>query len=198
MEMILDKLQSSYSLSDRDRACLKFSLTGLFYDLSKILIFFLFFLYMGKTTVFLFDMTLLILLRGNQGGLHLKHYATCFLFSLGVLIFSIYLMPGLLVVPKPAMLVALMVCMLINYCIGPVRNPKCHIEDNSFFARIQANIFMIVFIYAVILYLFPVNYLLTTGFWIIIFHSIQLAIAKSLQYTKERSFYYEKKSSQNA
>jgi len=198
MEMILDKLQASYSLSDQDRAYLKFSLTGLFYDLSKILIFFLFFLYMGKTTVFLFDMTLLILLRGNQGGLHLKHYATCFLFSLGVLIFSIYLMPGLLVVPKPAMLVALMICMLVNYCIGPVRNPKCHIEDNSFFARIQANIFMIVFIYSVILYLCPVNYLLTTGFWIIIFHSIQLAIAKSLQYTKERSFYYEKKSSQNA
>lgn len=198
MEMILDKLQASYSLSDQDRAYLKFSLTGLFYDLSKILIFFLFFLYMGKTTVFLFDMTLLILLRGNQGGLHLKHYATCFLFSLGVLIFSIYLMPGLLVLPKPAMLVALMICMLINYCIGPVRNPKCHIEDNSFFARIQANIFMIVFIYSVILYLCPVNYLLTTGFWIIIFHSIQLAIAKSLQYTKERSFYYEKKSSQNA
>lgn len=198
MEMILDKLQTSYSLSDRDRAYLKFSLKGLFYDISKIMIFFLFFLYMGKTAVFLWDMAILILLRGNQGGLHLKHYTTCFLFSFGVLISSIYLMPGLLVISKPVMLVFLMICMLVNYYIGPVRNPKCRIEDNSFFARIQANVFLIVFIYAIILYLFPVNYLLTTGFWIIIFHSIQLAIAKSLQYTKERSFYYEKKSSQNA
>lgn len=198
MEMILDKLQTSYSLSDRDRAYLKFSLKGLFYDISKIMIFFFFFLYMGKTAAFLWDMALLLLLRGNQGGLHLKHYTTCFLFSLSVLVSSIYFMPGLLEVSKPVMLVALMVCMLVNYYIGPVRNPKCRIEDKGLFARVQVNVFMIVFIYAVILYLFPVNYLLTTGFWIIIFHSIQLAIAKSLQYTKERSFHYEKKSTQNA
>lgn len=196
MEMILDKLQTNYSLSDRDMAYLKFSLKALAYDISKIVILFLFFFAMDKAVVFCFDVALLFLLRGNQGGLHLKHYSTCFLFSFGVLLFSIYLMPALLMLPKPVMLIALMCCMLLNYKIGPIRSEQCHIKDNSFFKRLQANTFLVVFVYLIVLYLLPESYLLTTGFWIIISHSIQLAIAKSLQYIRERRLYYEKTVSQ--
>lgn len=195
MEMILDKIQSTYSLSERDRIYLKFSLTALLYDISKIAVFLLFFSFMGKTGVFLFDMLLLILLRGNQGGLHLKHYTTCLLFSFGTLLAAIYLMPSLLVLPKPVMLFSLLLCIMINYYIGPIRSEQCRMEDTGFFKYLQLNAFLVVFVYLVVLYLFPENYLLTTGFWIIVFHSLQLAIAKSLKYTKERRLHHEKQAS---
>jgi accessory gene regulator B len=189
VEMILDKLQTAYTLSERDRAYLKFSLTALFYDLSKMIILFFFFAFMGKTSAFLLDITLLILLRSNQGGLHLKHYFSCFLLSFLLLTVCIFFMP---ILPKPCMLIALTACVIINYRIGPLRNPKCHIENTDFFKTVQRNTFLIVFAYTVILYLCPVSPLLTTGFWIIVFHSIQLVAAKCLQHKKERSVAYEK------
>lgn len=195
MEMILDKLQSTYSLSERDRVYLKFSLTALLYDISKIVIFLVFFSFMGKTAVFLFDMLLLVLLRSNQGGLHLKHYTTCLLFSFGTLLAAIYLMPSLLVLPKPVMLSALLLCIMADYYIGPIRSEQCRMEDTSFFKRLQFNAFLVVFIYLIALYLFPVNYLLITGFWVIIFHSLQLAMAKSLKYMKERRLLHENQTS---
>ena len=193
--MILDKIQSAYSLSERDMVYLKFSFTALLYDISKIVLFLVFFSFMGKTSVFLFDMLLLILLRSNQGGLHLKHYMTCLLFSFGTLLGAIYLMPSLLVLPKPVMLFSLLLCIMADYFIGPIRSEQCRMEDTSFFKYLQFNAFVVVFVYLVVLYLFPVNYLLTTGFWIIVFHSLQLAMAKSLKYMKERRLLHESKTS---
>ncbi len=193
--MILDKIQSAYSLSERDRIYLKFSFTALFYDISKIALFLVFFAFMGKTTVFLFDMLLLVLLRGNQGGLHLKHYTTCLLFSFGTFLAAIYLMPSLLIIPKPIMLFVLLLCIMVNYCIGPIRSEQCQMKDTSFFKYLQFNTFLVIFIYLIVLYLFPPNYLLTTGFWIIIFHSLQLAVAKGLKYMKERRLLHENQTS---
>lgn len=193
--MIMDKIQSAYSLSERDMIYLKFSFTALLYDISKIVLFLVFFSFMGKTTVFLFDMLLLVLLRSNQGGLHLKHYTTCLLFSFGTLLGAIYLMPSLLVLPKPVMLFSLLLCIMADYFIGPIRSEQCRMEDTSFFKYLQLNAFLVVFVYLVVLYLFPVNYLLTTGFWIIVFHSLQLAMAKSLKYAKERRILHESQTS---
>ena len=77
-----------YQLDKRDMDFLKFAYKALFYDCSKMLIMFLFALATHRGTACLLDLFLLAGLRSNHGGIHLKHYWSCFALSFAVLIFS--------------------------------------------------------------------------------------------------------------
>lgn len=182
MDTIFRKIQTNCSLTDRDVKYLKFTLAALFYDISKMLILFLFFYAIDKTAVFLFDMALLILLRCNHGGLHTKHYLSCFLLSFGVLLFAVF-MPQL---PEPIALSVLTGCMLINYRIGPIRSAQCRVKDESIFQRNQVQTFLIVFLFLIVMYLFPNSPLMISGFWIIVAQSAQLIIAKCIQNQRQK------------
>lgn len=65
-------------------------------------------------------------------------------------------------------------------------------KDTSIFKKNQIASFAIVFIYLTALYLFPVSYTLTTGFWTISMYSAQLIVAKYMQYFIERRTTNEK------
>lgn len=186
MDVILQKIQTQYSLSDKDIRYLKFTITGLFYDISKMLLLFLFFWAIDEAVAFCFDLTLLILLRGNQGGLHTKHYFTCFLMSFGFLAFAICLMPMFPIPPKPIILTILTLCILINYFIGPIRSEQCHVKDTGIFKKNQINTFFVVFAFCILYYILPSSHLMNTGFWIIVAQSVQLMIAKYIQYQKRK------------
>lgn len=187
MDMLLQKIQTNYSLTDKDIKYLKFTLTGLFYDISKMVLLFLFFFAIDETAAFFLDLALLLLLRGNHGGLHTKHYFSCFLMSFFFLAFAICIMPAAFpVIPKPIILIALAFCILVNYLIGPVRSEQCHVKDLGIFKRNQINTFMVVFIFMIVSYALPTSHLMTTGFWIIVAQSVQLIIAKCMQQHKRK------------
>lgn len=178
MDTIFRKMQTNYSLTDRDIKYLKFSFTALLYDISKMLILFLFFFAIGETAAFLLDMALLILLRCNHGGLHTKHYLSCFLLSFSILLFAICIMPAL---PKSVVTAVLSLCILINYLVGPIRSKQCQVQDDRIFHRNQRNTFLIVFIFLIATCLLPSSHLMISGFWVIVAQSAQLIIAKYLQ-----------------
>lgn len=186
MDTFFRKLQANYSLTDRDIKYLKFTFTALLYDISKMVLLFLFFFMIDETAAFLLCMTLLILLRGNHGGLHTKHYFSCFLLSFFFLVFSICIMPAILEVPKPLMLLGLTLCIVINYYVGPVRSEQCHVKDPGIFKRNQIHTFIIVFAFLILSYLLPSSHLMTCGFWIIVAQSVQLIIAKCIQKYKRK------------
>lgn len=186
MDAIFHKIQINYALTDRDMKYLKFTLTALLYDISKMLILFLFFFAIGETAAFLLDMTLLILLRCNHGGLHTKHYFSCFLLSFSVLLFSICLMPALLTPSKPTILMVLTLCMIVNYLTGPIRSKQCQVKDVDIFKRNQIHTFVIVFFFLVAAYLLPSSRLMLSGFWVIVAQSVQLIIAKLSQNHKQK------------
>ncbi len=190
MEKLIKKIDMGYQLDKRDMDFLKFAYKALFYDCSKMLIMFLFALATHRGTACLLDLFLLAGLRSNHGGIHLKHYWSCFALSFAVLIFS-FTMPTLVTVQKPAMLAALLFCMLINYLIGPLRSRQCHVKDISIFKKNQIRTFAIVFAYLISLYLLPASYTLATGFWTIITHSAQLIIARCVQHFTERRNFNE-------
>ena len=89
-------------------------------------------------------------------------------------------------VQKPVTLAALLICMLVNYLVGPLRSKQCHVKDTGIFKKNQIMTFVIIFIYLICLYLLPSSYTLATGFWIIIAHSAQLIVAKCMYYFTER------------
>lgn len=185
METLIRKIDMGYQLDKRDVNFLKFAYKALFYDCSKMLILFLFALATHRGAACLLDLFLLAGLRSNHGGIHLKHYWSCFAMSFAVLIFS-FAMPMLVTLQKPAMLAALLLCMFINYLIGPLRSKQCHVKDTSIFKKNQIRTFAIVLIYLISLYLLPASYTLVTGFWIIITHSAQLIVAKCIKNFTER------------
>lgn len=185
METLIKKIDMGYELNKKDVDFLKFAYKALFYDLSKMLILFLFSLALHRGTACLLDLFLLAALRSNHGGIHLKHYWSCFAMSFMVLVFS-FAMPKFVTLQKPAMLAALLICMLINYLVGPLRSKQCHVTDTSIFKKNQVRTFAIVFLYLICFYLLPASYTLTTGFWIITAHSAQLIVAKCIQQFTER------------
>lgn len=186
MEAFLQKVQKDYSLTDKDIKYLKFTFTALLYDISKMVLLFVFFFLIDKTAAFLLCMSLLVLLRGNHGGLHTKHYFSCLLLSFFFLVFSICIMPAIWEVPKPVVLVGLTLCILIHYQIGPVRSEQCHVKDPGIFNRNQFHTFIIIFAFLILSYLLPSSELMTCGFWIIVAQSVQLVIAKYIQQYKRK------------
>lgn len=64
---------------------------GLFYDASKIVIFFLLFSLFNMTTYFWYSLLYLILFRSSSGGIHCNSYLGCLTISLLVLSISIIL-----------------------------------------------------------------------------------------------------------
>lgn len=179
MEAALDKIQIEYNLSDRQRKLLQFSFIGLIYDITKFVLLFIFFACIHQITAFIFNIFLLMVLRTNQGGLHLKHYTTCFIFSFLYLFLSICVLPMLIPeVPQPLGLCIIFLCILINYIAGPQKNIKIYTElknpENILKSKIKTS--LICTIYMIVFFIFSNNILIQQGMWMIVLHTMQIVI----------------------
>ena len=85
MQSLIDELKDEYGYSSYDIAMVKYVLTSIFYEFSKLIIFGIFFGFLGYFKSFLVSLILLLFLRINIGGIHCKHYITCFLLTFVVL-----------------------------------------------------------------------------------------------------------------
>lgn len=183
MDYILNKVQTEYGYTDYQIKLIKFSLTGIFYDLSKTLIFMIYFYATGKFTEFIFAAVPLILLRTRNGGIHLKKYWSCFLFSLAYFYTVINILPALVTIHPLTVYPVLLVCAVMDYMIGPTLQNRPALAENIIKkAKIQS--FQLVFIVAVLFFIFPNVPYLIVSFWTVVLNTVQLAIAKLLKEVK--------------
>lgn len=178
MEAALNRIQAEYNLSEREKRLLQFSFLGILYDLSKFIMFFIFFACIHQIPAFLFNVSLLILLRTNQGGLHLKHYISCFVFSFMYLFMAICVMPTIISISQTVGLCILFICILINYAAGPQKNKKIYsqLKDPKIVRKSRFHSFIICFIYLILFFIFSNTLYMQQGLWIIVFHTIQIVI----------------------
>lgn len=177
MEAALDRIQFKYSLTDRQRKLLQFSFIGIIYDSTKFLMLFIFFACIEQVPAYIFCSLLLILLRSNQGGLHLKHYTSCFVLSFFYLFSAIAIFPDIFTdIPQSVGLIILFICMLINYSAGPQKNKKIYsyLKDPSAVKKSKLNSFIICILYMLTYFIFSDIPLFQQGFWIIVLHTIQI------------------------
>lgn len=177
MEAALDRIQFKYGLTNRERKLLQFSFVGIIYDSTKFLMLFIFFACIEQVPAYIFSSFLLILLRSNQGGLHLKHYTSCFVLSFLYLFFSIAILPNIFTnISGSIGLSILFICMLVNHLIGPQKNKKIYsyLKNPSAVKKSKINSFIICFVYMVIFFIFPDVQLVQQGLWIIVLHTIQI------------------------
>lgn len=186
MDYILNKVQKEYGYSDYEIKLIKFSITGIFYDLSKTLVFMVFFCATGQLAEFIFAAIPLILLRTKTGGIHLKKYWSCFLFSLAYFVMVINVLPSLITVHPLAVYPILLICAVVDYVLGPTTLSKRPAPSESLVKKAKIQSFQVVFIVAVMFFIFPDIPYLTVSFWTVVLHSVQLAIAKLIKEVKYR------------
>lgn len=188
MEYLMNKVQTTYGYSDYQIKLIRFSLTGILYDVSKTLLFALYFYATGKFVEFLFAIVPLILLRTKTGGLHFRKYITCLLVSFVYLYTVINILPALVTVHPLAIYPILLVCAILDYLIGPTSLKDRPAAAERIVKKAKIQNFQVVFLVAVLFFIFSSNPYLIVSFWTVIFHTVQLAIAKLCKEVK----YHEK------
>ena len=185
MSTLSSKIQEMYGYTDYEMAIIKYSVTALFSELSKIIILGIAYAIIGKFNLFVVSCILLILLRINGGGYHCRHYVTCLLLTAIVSFAAIILLPQINIPNYSIVLVALTICLFITYYVGPVPSPFRPEPDSLLIKRCNNKSFLIIFFFIIIVSIFNSNIIirpyLIVGFWTIILHTLQLIIAKILK-----------------
>ena len=185
MSELIKELQIEYGYSDYDIAKVKYVLASIFSEFSKLLIFGLFFGILGYFYPFFISIILLLFLRINIGGLHCKHYFSCLLLTSVVLFSSIIFLPNLFPLPTTYIMFFSIICMVINYYIGPVASPFRPTPDSVLIKSCRNIGFFIIFTFILFVSIFQntdfLDPYIQVGFWTIVLHTIQLIIAKVLR-----------------
>lgn len=185
MDALLSKIQQMYGYSDYEIAVIKYSITALFSELSKIIILCVFYTIIGKINLFIVFSIILIFLRLNGGGYHCKHYTTCLLLTAIISTSAIVFLPLIHIQNYTYVLLALTICLFINYLVGPVPSPFRPKPNSLLIKKCNNKSFITIFVFIIIVSIFNSNSMiqpyLNVGFWTIILHTLQLIIAKILK-----------------
>lgn len=144
-------------------------------ETSKLLILAL--LFHRKIEIFAFSVLVLLFLRTTTGGLHCKKYWSCFLVSFGYLFLCIDILP-ILELPKSVQMIVLLICSVVTYYIGPVVSKTRPQPTSQKRQRLKLQAFVVIFGYLIVLYILPESSYITSGFWIVVLHAIQLSFAE--------------------
>lgn len=188
MKTIALTLQKHYNFSNYQMKQLEYLFASILSELSKFLI--LGILFHSKWQIYLVCIAVMMLVRGVSGGLHCKTYLACLSLSSIYLFLAIYILP-MITVSKTVMLIALLLCCLITYYIGPVTSVYRPVPSPESRAKSKTQVFVIIFFYLILTYLLPESIYITSGFWIIILHTMQLMAAyfmKGVDFMKGLNF----------
>lgn len=188
MNYLMSRVQNEYDFTDYQIRLIRFTLTAILYDVSKVFIFIIYFYFTGNLIEFLFAVVPLILLRTRTGGIHMHKYWSCLLFSFIYLFTAINLLPNLIHVHPLMIYLILLLCAVIDYCIGPTSLKKKTSECKDFVKKSKIQSFQVVFWIAVLFFIFPENQYLIVSFWTVVLHTLQLSITKLIREVK----YHEK------
>lgn len=164
------------SLSDYEKSIINFYVRGTLSDLSKTILLFLIFYGLGFHRELLCSVFFLLLFRVFSGGIHCSTYLSCFLLSLVILSSGVYLGVNLFI-PKNVMLFLGLMCGIITVLFSPVLSssrPKLSTKE-KLIAKAKLGIIIAGFLISIAL--LDINSYSNIGFWLLIIHTAQLAVA---------------------
>lgn len=155
----------------------KYLFQCIFSEVSKICLFAIIFTRLYVFKEYVFALILLILLRTNGGGLHFKHYASCFLMSFVVFASSIFLGKTIFF-PQILSCIILLGSMTVAYQCVPVVSSNRPPASDNLIKKSKRNTLIILILYFLLICIVPMNQYFNIGIWIIIIHICQLLLAK--------------------
>ena len=185
MDALMNKIRNTYDFTEYELKIIRYVITALFYDLSKLILLAGMFYYFGFFPHFLCALIPFFLLRSKNGGIHTKSYWTCLLLTVLVFVPTVMILP--VAAPlTPILRIGLMIpCAIIEYQLGPLLSHREVMLDEKGINRNRIASFQVVLIVAILLFLFPECSYLLASFWMVIIHAIQLAITKAYKEVKE-------------
>lgn len=173
----LNKIQISCQFTDREIARMDYTLRVVFYDLSKLLFFTIFYLFLGKFQEYIVCLLALLPLRWLSGGMHLKSFWTCFLFSF--CFFNLIIL-GLASCSLPLYweIALLILCNFFLYGIGPVTSAKRKVMKKKQYDCMRMFSSAILLLYTILYFVLENVPHRTIVFWSIILQIIQLFCAR--------------------
>ncbi|MCM1158865.1 MAG: accessory gene regulator B family protein [Bacteroidales bacterium] len=174
-------LKVNLGYSTEEIELIQYGLSAMLMEFSKFIFLFILFTLIGKPLEYLFGIFILLLLRTNTGGLHFSTYLGCLMFSTFILYSGCVYLPAAVPVSDIDMLLLLLGCITITYLIGPVVSKTRPLPDTLQAKVSRIKTFKVIFIYFIIVFLFPESIFIRIGFWIIMLQSAQLVIAYVLR-----------------
>lgn len=179
---MLQKIQEKYNYTDYQMRVLKFVFTVLIGELGKIIVIGL--LFLKCYPLYLCCVLLLGTLRPSTGGIHCRTYLGCLIASAGYFALCIYTLPYI-----PVSLIVrislLILCMIINYIIGPVVSKSHKPLSEKAIKHSLIRSFAVVSCFTIFTLINPYHDFAIAGFWIVILNTLQLMIAKILRKEKK-------------
>lgn len=179
MEKIFQQKILSLGYTDYESRVMIYAVKAILYEVSKFIILAIFFALQNKLLHFLVAAACLMAVRTRSGGIHLKHYISCFLMTFFAFYVSILLLPAFLHPSKYGMTAVLVLCMALTYQSGPVLSVSRPKPDGIRIKALKQETAVVIGIFAILVVLIGENSYLESGFWIILFQSVQLLIAKA-------------------
>lgn len=180
MKILSDYMTNEMSLNPSEQKYIIFKFKCIIYDFSKFIIISIFFAFAGLFKEFLFASMISIPLRIYSGGLHFKHYLSCFLFSFGYFLLLVY---GFSFISLPIYLstILMVFCSIINFYLSPIQSASRPPLPIAELQRVKQKTVLISLYCMLIILLFYHTPLASVGYWTILLHSMQLIIAKLIK-----------------
>lgn len=177
---IQSHLKTNYGYTDFQIGQIRYALLSIVSEISKLFIIGLFFYFTGDLVSYLLAAIVLCTLRTATGGLHYKHYWSCLIMSFLFFFTGIMILP-VFQLPNHIHLFLLCLCILLNYKYAPVVSSYRPVPNGVLIKKAKIQSFLIISIYAILMFIIPPNPYLPVGSWIIILQSLQLLAANLLE-----------------
>lgn len=184
MNRLMAKVQAEFEYTDYQMKLIRYALTSVLYDLSKTLIFLAYFIWTGRLLEYFCALVPMILLRTKTGGLHMRTYWSCFLFTFVYLEASITILPTLIPMHELLVYPILAVCAVINYKIGNITLKRKPMPGEELAKKLKIQSFQVIGLVGIIYFIFRGAPVLIVSFWVVALHTIQLAITKLIKEVK--------------
>lgn len=187
MNILMDKIRTTYDFSEYELKVIRYVITALLYDLSKLLLLGTFFAYFGMLPHFICALIPFFLLRTRNGGIHTKSYWSCLLLTILVFVPTVMILPFMAPLTPMLRLSLLIPCAITEYVLGPMLSHRAVKLDEEGLHKNRIASFQVVLIVAIALFLFPQSTCLLASFWMVVLHTIQLAITKIYKEVKKNA-----------
>lgn len=181
--MTAKKVTKEYT--EYDKKIREYYLKCFLSEFSKIIIFFITFLFLDLLPQYIIALLTLMVLRNNGGGLHFKHYLSCLLVSFFFLYGSIYL-ATYITPPRLSLCICTFFCSLAGYCLVPITSANRPSATLVQIRKSKQKTIIIIFVFFILMCICPLNKFLYIVYWTVILHIVQLIIA---QFIKEVTVY---------
>lgn len=192
----VDKLQRyfeyEFNLSSIDSIKLRYSMEVIFNEVSKLIMLLILFSILGFTTDFIYSVIALLFIRPFTGGLHLKSYADCFIFTVFFFSVSLFLKNNI-ILGSHSLLLLLMFSFFIILLFAPIVGNNRPIYSNKKLLKFKFIGVAILMIHFFIAYSFSNKHpYIINSTWVFALQSIQLLIAKGVNINEKTEVYKQK------